>query len=320
MPHSTTHCIVQWFRRACGLTALAALALPVTAQDSSGIDFRELGQGYAHMVSFAAAPEISASGFKIDSDTPNSDNSMGVIKIPLYKEFAIENSDWRWYAQGAFSSFVYTEEVDDLELIPDVFSTDAKGEWTAYTGVGEAGLVMPLTPSVSLTGGLGAGGTRLKNDTRISNQVVRDALAPLLEGRVINWRTSALIGRATAGLLYRDTWYDNLKVRGSTNYVYSYVESFNESGEFPRFEAHTGSLSAKLDVAKPLSATLNDYPLYLIGHLAGTAFIGPDRDQLGFTHFYELGVSLGYRQVALGLQAVLGPDVDGLSLTLDYGF
>ncbi|GAB3271660.1 hypothetical protein [Parahaliea aestuarii] len=119
--------------------------------------------------------------------------------------------------------------------------------------------------------------------------------------------------------MYRDHWHA-LKVRASTHYVYSYVESFNESSGFPSFNASTGSLSAKIDVAQPLSVTVGDYPLYLIGHAAATSFTGPGRDQLGFDHFYELGVALGYRQVALGLQAVLGPDVDGLTITLDYGF
>lgn len=308
--------------RAFGAVILFPLALPSAAQDDSIVNFRELGQGYAHMISFAAAPEISASGFRIDSDTPGADNTLGVLKVPLYKAFDIEGSDWRWYAQGAFSSLRYTEEVDDLELLPgiDLFTTDIDAEWEAYTGVGEAGLILPLTQTLSLTGGLGAGGTRLKNHSRISNETLRDALAPVLEGSVINWRTSAVIGRATAGLAYRDTWYDDLKVRGSANYVYSYVESFNESGDFPSFQANTGSMSAKLDVAQPLSATINAHPLYLIGHLSATAFTGAGRDQFGFTHFYEVGVALGYRQVALGLQAVLGPDVDGLTITLDYGF
>ncbi|TXS92884.1 hypothetical protein FV139_13040 [Parahaliea maris] len=322
MPQSVTHCPHHTAPWALAIAITATLTLPATAQEDSGINFRELGQGYAHMISFAAAPEISASGFRIDSETPNTDNVMAVLKVPLYKEFEIEDSDWRWYAQGAFSSLRYTEELDDLELVPgmDMFTTDIDAEWEAYTGVAEAGLIMPLTQSLSLTGGFGAGGTRLKNDSSISNAFVRDILAPVLEGQVINWRTSAVIGRATVGLAYRDTWYDNLKVRGSTSYVYSYVESFNESEGFPSFQANTGSMSAKFDVAQPLSATINEHPLYLIGHVAGTAFTGPGRDQFGFTHFYEVGVALGYRQVALGLQAVLGPDVDGLTITFDYGF
>ncbi|GAB3271665.1 hypothetical protein [Parahaliea aestuarii] len=47
------------------------------AQDNSGIDFRELGQGYASLISFAAEPEISVSGFMIESDNP--DDAIGRI-------------------------------------------------------------------------------------------------------------------------------------------------------------------------------------------------------------------------------------------------
>ncbi|WP_116364296.1 hypothetical protein [Parahaliea mediterranea] len=276
-----------------------------------------MGEGYAHLVSFAAEPEISASSFDINSDS-SADISMDVLKLPLYREYAFKDSDWRWFVQGAFSSFTYTEELAPFEIIPTV-STGVEGEWKAYSGVAEAGLIMPVGDTLSIAGSLGAGGTRLKNISSISNPLVADALAPLLEGTVINWRSSAVIGRAHLGLLYREQW-NRLKVRASTHMVYSYVESFNESTDFPGFTAYTGSLSAKLDVAQPLDIVLNEHPLYLIGHAAATTFTGPGRDQLGFTHFYELGASLGYRQVALGLQAVLGPDVDGLSITFNYGF
>lgn len=109
-------------------------------------------------------------------------------------------------------------------------------------------------------------------------------------------------------------------MRGSAHFIYSDVRSFNESTGFERFDAHNGSVSVKLDAARPLPVSLGDEPLFLVGHAAATAFAGSHRDDLGFSHFYELGVALGYRQIALGVQAVLGPDVDGLTLSLDYGF
>ncbi|MBN7798065.1 hypothetical protein [Parahaliea mediterranea] len=301
--------------------ALARTAASQTGEvDRGTLELRELGSAYAHLISFAAEPEISASRFSIDNDSNGAiDQDIDVIKLPLYREFELEGRRSKAYLQAAFSALSYTEEgrVDFPALALPPVELDA--EWQAYSAVIEAGLVMPLGGGFFLAPGLGLGGTRIDNETTITGEPLGPALEALLSGVVIDWQSSAYIGRANIGLLYREKW-GSIKVRGAAHFVYSYVESFNESKGFAPFDAHNGSVSVKLDLAKPLAIKIGDDPLYLIGHGAATSFVGAPREVLNFDHFFELGASLGYRQVALGIQAVLGPDVDGLSIVFDYGF
>jgi hypothetical protein len=309
---------------ATGYLACAVLSHVASGQpggsEGDAPEIRDLGGAYAQLVSFAAEPEISASRFSIGEDTAGAiDQDMNVVKLPLYREFELEGRSARVYLQAAFSSLRLTEEGSVEFSVPTLPPVNLDAEWNAYTGALEAGLVMPLGGGFFLASGLGLGGSRLENETAITGGALGPAIEEFLADRYINWRSSAYLASADIGLLYRQQW-GTLKVRGAGHIVYSYVDSFNESRGFPGFDAHNGSLSLKLDVAQPLSLEIGDEPLFLIGHVAATSFAGASRDELGFEHFYELGLALGYRQVALGVQAVLGPDVDGLSITFDYGF
>jgi len=65
---------------------------------------------------------------------------------------------------------------------------------------------------------------------------------------------------------------------------------------------------------------IRDYPVFLIGHLGYTNFIGANRDQLGFTSFGEAGVSFGVQKFTLGLLGILGSNVSGWNLQFNYDY
>jgi hypothetical protein len=70
-------------------------------------------------------------------------------------------------------------------------------------------------------------------------------------------------------------------------------------------------------------------PAYVFGvaRLGATAFTGPSRKALGFSHFYSIGYSMGldvaersryFEGLTLGAQYNFGKDVDGFSLVFGW--
>ena len=73
----------------------------------------------------------------------------------------------------------------------------------------------------------------------------------------------------------------------------------------------------------PWNRSLADRPLFGTVHLGGTAFTGPNRNVLGFSHFYLAGYSIGidvgdsnrfFQAFSLGAHVNFGSDVEGYSL------
>jgi Solitary outer membrane autotransporter beta-barrel domain len=282
------------------------------------IDNREVGSGYAHLVSFQAEPEIAGASFTVDSSSPDtSDTDINAIKLPLYKSFERPDQPWDWYAQGSLS-YLEMESSSSLTF-EDFLTAGLDQQWKAYGGLLEAGLIYPIGNGFSLASGLGIGISRLENKTDYSSNQGGDFLESLFEGTLYNWDTNASVTRASIDLLY-DKRHGKYRVKGSTHLSYSYVDSFGESGKFAGFSDHAGMLTFKLDVRHPLNIDLGEHPLYVIGHLGNTTFIGSNRDQLDFTYYNELGASLGIEKFTLGFLTILGGNVEGLSLVFNYNY
>ncbi len=258
---------------------------------------QDLGGGYAHLLAIVAQPEIAASSVDIGDDA-----NLDSIHLPYYAEFGDG-----WYAQGSLGYSQLEQEFDLLEG-----RIDYQSEWTAINGVVEAGRIFPLTDSVSLTAGMSAGIARLENDARLDGGV----FPPGLEGSVFNWETNAGIYRAHGSLRY-DQAHGAYRLKAVGHLTYSYVDSYNESRGFAGFSDDSGAAIALVDISRRIS---DERPLFIIGHLGATAFIGDNRDELGFTEYFEAGASLGYDRYATGVLFIFGDDVDGVSLTFNYGF
>lgn len=281
------------------------------------VDYHELGVGYAHLVSFTAEPEVAAGRYTIESDDPTTeDSTLKTTKLPLYKEFISENRDWAWYLQGA-ANYSSLEQTIDFQLdSPFDGSSDIK--WKGYGGLLEAGLIFPLSHGFSWTTGLGVGVSRLKNEIDYSNDALEGAFESL-EGTVFNWETNVSTVRGNFGVLY-DKEHGLYGVKGSAHFTYSQIESFGESRDFPGFSDHASTLSVKLDVKHPLGFEIREIPVYIIGHIGSTNFVGSNRDELGFDSFGELGLSFGVKKVSLGALAIFGDQVSGWNLILNYDY
>jgi len=287
----------------------------VAAQDQ---DFRDLGRGYAHLISFEAEPEIAAAWFTVDNnDESLSDSDISTTKLPLYKEFESDQHEWRWFAQGAVSYMTYEESLYIEEIFERRESLTPK--YTAYGGLLEGGVIMPLSNGFSLAPSLGLGVSSLENETKFSNPLIEDMLPPNARGQFYDWDTLASVARGHLALLY-DQEHGSFRLKGSAHLSYSYIDSFHESTDFQGFHNHSSTFTLKLDVRHPLNVSVREHPLFIIGHLGNTTFLGSGRDELGFSYFNELGISLGVESVAIGIMGLLGDDVDGWSLTFNYDY
>lgn len=282
------------------------------------VDERNLGAGYAHLISFEAEPEIAGATVSVEDDSPNaSDADIRTIKLPLYREFDLDNRDWSWFAQGSLS---YLEMESTLYFDAVVQQRESmQNTWTAYGALLEAGVIYPLGAGFSFAPGLGFGVSHLENKARFSGQAIEDLLAPDFEGLLYDWDTNATVGRGNLALRY-DSKHGSYRLKGSANLSYSYIDSFDESPRFAAFSDHAGTFNLKLDVRHPLPATIRERQLYILGHLGHTRFVGDNRADLGFSYFSEMGLSLGLDKFALGLLGIYGDNIDGATITFNYDY
>lgn len=282
------------------------------------VDFHKLATGYAHLVSFTAEPEIAAARYTIDSEDPSAeDSTLKTTKLPLYKEFTSDNHSWSWYIQGALN-YSSLEQKVIFGLGPPLQGSSTF-KWTGYGGLLESGMIFPLSEGFSWTTGLGFGVSRLENEASFSNPRLKALLDPVLNGTVYDWDTNITTTRGNLGLLY-DKKHGKYGIKGNAHFTYSYIDSFSESRKFGGFSDDASTLTLKLDVRHPLGIELREHPMYIIGHLGNTNFVGANRDELGFSSFSEVGLSFGVQKVTLGALAVFGDSVSGWNLILNYDY
>jgi hypothetical protein len=297
---------------AAGALSLAGVAWGQELND------RSLGQGYAHLISFQAEPEIAAAWFTIDSgDGAFSDGDLSTTKLPLYREFDSDQHRWRWFGQFGLSYMTFEESI--YIPWPDGGRESLTPKWTAFGGMLEGGLILPLGAGFSFVPSLGLGISRLENELDSSLALLEDLLPPEWDGALFDWDTLASIARAHAGLRY-EREHGKARIKGAAHLSYSYIDSFDESRNFAGFHDHSSTFAIKLDAVYPLGMTVWKRPLDFIGHVGNTTFLGSGRDELDFSYFNELGASLGVRPFAIGLLWIFGEDVEGWSVTFNYDY
>jgi hypothetical protein len=276
----------------------------------------DIGAGYAQMLNFFIDPSISASYLESDDGT-----RYDVFKVPIQYTFPLNEGRWQLAVRGALSR---AQAENRFELLEGEV-TD--GTWTAHSGQVGVGLMAPFSESMSWIVAGQFGISRLENKADYNGGLTEAILAPLIDGVLFNWDTNARVSSLSGGLDYRDRLADRYELEVLARYTYSRIESYSESRDLVPFSADTGTLSAKADLRHPFSATLGDRPLFGVAHLGATAFTGPNRNALGFSHFYELGYSLGvdvsehnrfFRAFRFGYQLNLGSDIEGHSLLFGW--
>ena len=298
------------------ITALSrSLVLAAFAANTSvAQEFKasNLGAGYAHLLSVVAQPEISASGVDIDTNEPEADITLDTLHLPYHAEFASDGLGW--YIQASAGYAVYEEDITGASEQGLAYEVDAK--WRAYNGILEGGLLFPLTDAIKLSAGISGGVASLENDTDFTGPI---DISPDIPGTVFDWETYAALYRAH-GAVHYDEQLGDYRVKGVGHLTYTYVDSFSESKGFAGFSDDSGAAIFNLDVGRRVNSTEAAHAVSIIGHLGYTAFLGGNRNQLGFNDYFEAGASLGVDKYAAGVLFIFGEKVDGISLMFNYNY
>ncbi|WP_133300545.1 hypothetical protein [Seongchinamella sediminis] len=314
----------------CPVRALAAMIVlplllptsPAAAQDEVINDVRDqlsrnvsnsaIGAGYAQMLNFFVEPDISASVLE------SAGTDYDVFKLPLQFERELADSDWRLALRATLS---HARASTELELGAPFESVATK--WEADSGQVGAGLIMPLAPHWTALVAAEFGISRLENTARYRGELGQALLPAVADGIIFNWDTNARVSSLTGAVGYASRLADKYDFSARSRYTFSHIASYSESRDLPSFSEDAGTVSLKADLKHPFGLALGGMPLFGKLHAGGTAFTGANRDELGFSHFYELGYSVGIdishygyrvRALSLGYQVNAGRDVDGYSV------
>ncbi len=276
----------------------------------NSIDQSNIGSGYAHILNFFIEPDISAATYDVDDDA---NTRIDIYKFPLQKNFSLNADGWEIALRGiiSYATLEMTQNVLEIETI------DSK--WKAYSGSVGTGLLVPIVKDLTLITAADIGLSHMNNDSKY-NGLLSASLGQIFDGILYNWDTDAWIGSLVFGLNYNHLFWEQYALDVTGRYIYSHVSSFNGSSDFPSFDGNAQTLSFAADLTHPLGFSIAQYPFSGVAHLGNTAFLGENRDTLGFDSFIELGYSLKVdithldffvHTLRLGYQWSIGDNVKG---------
>lgn len=248
----------------------------------NNIDHSSIGSSYAYILNFFVEPDISASTYDVADDA---NTRLDIYKFPLQKNFLINTDGWEIALRGIVS---YATLEMDLDVVEKEM---VESEWSAFSGSMGTGLIVPVLDGLTFITAADLGLSHMKN-RREYHGVFTDTVAQLLDGILYNWDTDVWIGSLVFGLDYNHLFWEEYSLDVQGRYTYSHISSFNGSEDFPSFSGNAQTLSLAADLTHPLVFSVAQYPLYGVAHLGHTAFLGKNRDTLGFDSFVELGYSL----------------------------
>ncbi len=276
---------------------------------------------FAQLLAFETEPDISGSTFYIDDGI---DTEMDVYKLPLQtKLFSSNGNDYYGRLGLNYATLKSADVLDGLFIDNRIDS-----KWKTYSGT--LGLIadVPVNDDLVITFAVDAGIARLENEANYRGDLVAD-LAPLMDGILFNWTTNASIVSGVTGLKYKKS-LTTVDLDLQAHYTHSYVSSFSESRDFSGFSEHTNTLGLSADVTHPLNTKAMGYPLSGIIHMGYVAFMGNNREAMGFSNYGELGYSIKFdisneslpvKSFNLGAKGIMGDNnLIGWSLILGYKF
>ena len=275
----------------------------------NSVDHSAIGSSYAHILNFFIEPDISASTYDVDDDV---NTQLNIYKFPLQKRFSLNDKGLDIAFRGVAS--YATLEMD--HSIQEDNTVDS--QWKAYSASLGTGLFIPVVADLTFITAADLGLSHMKNSSNYNGLQVSE-LASIFDGILYNWNTDAWIGSLVFGLDYDLLFGDQgLAIKG--RYTYSHVASFNGSHDFPSFSGSAQTVSVVADYTHPLGFSLAENPFFGVAHLGAMAFLGENRDALGFDSFAELGYSVKVdisqldffvKSLRLGYQWSVGDNVTG---------
>ena len=281
-----------------------------------------VGAGYAALINFAMNPAISVAYYYVDSDSPTIDDPvLDVYRFPVRYKVDLGVDDWSGFIQP--EAFYQTYDIEDRWAEAERINSRYSATGGSVTMGGEYRVTDSLRVIPALTGG----GARLTNDTEYAGFLSETILQPALDGLLYNWSSNSYVLGASVATDYRRDFlgYD-LKLE--SNLSHNYVRAFSTSDDVEPFSGSTTTFDVELETRFLLRNKVFGYPTSLVTMVGNTTFVGPERDQLGFSYFFEAGMALEwdfreeedwyFKGLRLGFEILGGEDVTGWSVLLGY--
>lgn len=280
---------------------------------------KKLGGGYAAIINFAENPDITTARYYID-DPRGDDPTLRVVRLGGRHEFKLQNHNWVPFVQ-----VIVPYQTLDAGLTIGTNGT-VRSTWSALGAVFSTGLTMPATERLRISPALSWGYVRLENKADYSGNVA--AVKPLLKGILFDWASDAWVAGASIEADYnRPVGAKLLTVHAGA--THNLIETFDTPRGQVEFSSYATTLSLKSELTSPTRHKMMGNPLAVVTMMGATAFIGPNRDQLGFDSFMDAGLALetdltqhGWRvkKVRIGAKGIYGEDVIGWSAIFSWKF
>jgi len=284
---------------------------------------KEIGASYAALVSFAVNPEIATAKFHPDTPNSISETSLKASRLPFrFSLNSPDDGDPLYFMQGLLAR----ETMDaTIRVTPDEYMLS---RWETFGLSVTGGAEFPLNEKLSLITAGTVGVAHLQNDTSYRGEQVESVIRPIFDNFLLNWNARSVLVGASLALDYQRTW-DSHYLDIHTSLSHNQLDSFNESGELIKIQGGITTLDAEVQSIHPLQYQLADHPLSIVFIGGATAFLGPNRNALGFNSFAEAGVGLqvdvteyhwGIKALRVGYKRIVGKKVDGWALIISPQF
>jgi hypothetical protein len=241
-----------------------------------------LGADYAFLAMTTISPDFSAAHYTIENEN-SSDVTLRIGRFP----YAFTLMDRPQKSLKFEVSLAYQLTEQSIQTFPAA-GEYIDSEWVTYGG--DLGLLYEkaLTENLHFTPSLRIGLVKMENRARyFGSQSL--LLKPALDGDLLNWTTNAIVYQLSLGFKYGWKILDR-QSRVRANAYRIMVESFNESSPSLSFTEPANMLEFDADVIFPTHINIAGDHLDLVLLLGMNNFVGENRDTLGFTSAYSVGI------------------------------
>lgn len=294
------------------------------AQAAREFGASNLAAGYASMIEFAVADDVSADTFFVGRGSGQL--TLDVYKLPIPFTLFRTRNNWRVFGQATFGYLDASQSIESLG--PGAANERIKSTWSSYGGAVGVGVNIPVYKRFYVEPYVFIGYARLENRATFFGPVTTGILKPATEGILFDWTIDALTygGSIAVGYNFR---IGKLDVKLRSRYTRMQIRAFHVSGDFGTFSNGLNTVRSDVELIHPLPIRIYGRNLSVVGLFSNTFFFGPDADALGFTYYFEIGAALqydlrGYNVIAqrlrIGANGVIGRNITGYSIILKLSF
>ena len=285
----------------------------------------DLSRSLVALVAFATTPGITNASYTIDwpDDQPEADLDKSAITIE--PKFNLQGRSFRIFTGFAVSRIKLNDRLNATNEDGEAVSLDPERDLLSIRG--SAGLEFRLSTHWIFTPYASFIYSDMDSTTTVRGNVDTKTSDPNLQGYLVNWSTKSYSLAGTLKLKY-DRWFERKRLELQGLYTYTYVDTFDESADFVESSGGINSINLEARFSAPTGLQLKGIPIRWQVYGAYTDFLDLRKDDLGFTHYFELGGGFDFevdvqalaifnlRNIGLEVAGIKGDDIKGWRLSI----